>query len=153
LHRGFTLIEILVVIAIIGLIAGTVTAALNSARAKGRDARRLRDIKQVAIALEQYADATGAYPVQTTATAGAAAAVLGTALSSLSPTYIDALPADPQSPTYKYYYVTSASGLSYCIGIRLENAATRSGCAAALTTSMNTITASVNTYQYGYSFQ
>lgn len=46
--RGFTLIELLVVIAIIGLLSSVVLASLNSARAKGRDARRLSDLKQMA---------------------------------------------------------------------------------------------------------
>ncbi len=45
---GFTLIELLVVIAIIGLLASIILASLNSARAKGRDARRLADLKEIA---------------------------------------------------------------------------------------------------------
>ena len=52
--RGFTLIELLVVIAIIGILASVVLASLNSARKKGRDARRVADIKQVQLALELY---------------------------------------------------------------------------------------------------
>ena|SRR3989344_7554095 len=47
-NKGFTLIELLVVIAIIGILSSVVLASLNSARAKGRDSRRVSDLKQVA---------------------------------------------------------------------------------------------------------
>ena len=53
-QKGFTLIELLVVIAIIGLLSTLAVVALNSARAKARDAKRVADIKQVQTALELF---------------------------------------------------------------------------------------------------
>lgn len=96
--RGFTLIELLVVIAIIGILSSVVLASLNSARQKGRDARRISDIKQLQLALELYYDGTGSgeYP------AAAAGTVASTLTGLTSGGYISTLPSDPGSNTYTY---------------------------------------------------
>jgi prepilin-type N-terminal cleavage/methylation domain-containing protein len=78
-QRGFTLIEMLVVIAIIGLLASVVLLALNSARSKSRDAKRAADVRQIMTALELYFNDCGSYP--SSAVAGIA---MGTANQSLS---------------------------------------------------------------------
>lgn len=62
MKKGFTLIELLVVIAIIALLSTLSVVALNSARVKSRDARRLSDIKQIRTALEMYFDQNDKYP-------------------------------------------------------------------------------------------
>ena len=46
--KGFTLLETLVVIAIIGLIGSVVFVSLNNARRKGADAKRKIEISQIA---------------------------------------------------------------------------------------------------------
>src|SRR6056297_2839321 len=52
--KGFTLIELMVVVAIMGLLAALAVISLNNARARARDARRISDVKQVQTALELY---------------------------------------------------------------------------------------------------
>ncbi|MFT5179891.1 MAG: prepilin-type N-terminal cleavage/methylation domain-containing protein [Candidatus Paceibacteria bacterium] len=60
--KGFTLIELLVVIAIIGLLSSVVLASLNTARARGNDAKRLSEMRSIMTALELYYNDNGRYP-------------------------------------------------------------------------------------------
>ncbi|HVU75597.1 MAG TPA: type II secretion system protein [Candidatus Paceibacterota bacterium] len=120
--RGFTLIELLVVIAIIGLLSSVVLASLNGARKKGRDARRLSDMKQLQTALELYYSDHNAYPVATSQTA------VGSALTGLVPTYITSISDDPLGGSYHYVYLSKSDGSFYCLGSISEGTAPASTC-------------------------
>lgn len=107
--KGFTLIELLVVIAIIGILSSVVLASLNSARQKGRDAKRISDVKQIQLALELYYDANGKYPNVVSTT------------TLVTPGYIAALPQDPVGNTeysYAAYYLSGGTA-SVCSGYHL----------------------------------
>lgn len=128
--RAFTLIELLVVIAIIGLLSSVVLASLNTARVKGRDARRLADIKQLQNALTLYADANGSlYPSELSTT------------TIVTPGYMPAVPVDPSTGApYLYAGIGATDCSSYHIGATLEDTAHK-----ALSADMDTSGATVCT--------
>ena len=61
-RKGFTLLEILIVVAVFGLLATLAVLSLNSARASLRDAQRLSDVSVLRAGLSQYWLETAAYP-------------------------------------------------------------------------------------------
>lgn len=60
--RGFTLVELLVVISIIAVLSSVVYANFNSARQSARDNIRKADLKDIQLALELYKAQNGRYP-------------------------------------------------------------------------------------------
>lgn len=61
-ERGFTLVEIIVVIAVIGLLSMVVFASFDDSRKKARDTARHADIQQIGAALQAYGVTYGSYP-------------------------------------------------------------------------------------------
>lgn len=120
--KGFTLIELLVVIAIIGLLATLAVVALNSARAKARDAKRVSDMKQMQTALEMYINEQNTYPVVaapltlgtagTSSTLSSGGSFSGTASGTV---YMALVPANPTPGGADYVYTSlAADGTTAC---------------------------------------
>jgi prepilin-type N-terminal cleavage/methylation domain-containing protein len=60
--KGFTLVEMLVVVSIIAIIGGFVTSAVFSGRTEARDMSRQTDLEQIKLGLKLYREAHGEYP-------------------------------------------------------------------------------------------
>lgn len=65
MKKAFTLIEILVALAIIALITGASFSAFSGARMSARDAKRKADLESIRSALELYRNQNGGYPANT----------------------------------------------------------------------------------------
>jgi general secretion pathway protein G len=83
--KGFTIIELLVVVTIIGVLATIGMVSYQAANQRARNGRREADIEQIRSALEMYRADTSTYPV-------------GASMAALSPTYINPIPHDPMCP-------------------------------------------------------
>lgn len=128
-YRGFSLIELLIVITIIALLATIVLATLNSARERARDTSRVNDINQVVTALELYrADNGGTYPPSPAS--GSDRYFLATLADDLVPTYLPKIPVDPQAGStnngYRYCRPNGQEG-AYQIVVKLEKNRTPQG--------------------------
>ncbi|OGK66308.1 hypothetical protein A2313_03640 [Candidatus Roizmanbacteria bacterium RIFOXYB2_FULL_41_10] len=119
---GFTLMEILVVIAMIGILATIIMGTYLTSLKRGRDNRRKQDLEQVGRALELYYAQNNTYPTMEEV-------IWGSPLYNPADNtrfYMKQLPVDPSDPdgdTYNYYYNSSEldSYQSYQLYSCLEN--------------------------------
>jgi prepilin-type N-terminal cleavage/methylation domain-containing protein len=119
--RGFTLMELLVVIAIISLVAAVVFAAAGNVRAKGKDARRMADLRQTKVALERYKIDNGRYPpsanfYNSECTTGGSLP-RSSVIPGIVPNYLPEVPQDPDmnrtAPSNCVVYMASPDGSDY----------------------------------------
>lgn len=109
---GFTLIELIVVIAVVGVLATVITSYLGAARNRGNDSRRVSDVKQIQSALELYYSNHQSYPV--------------TLNLLIADGDIASIPTPPKGLTGEITYKYSALGAgsdcnSYHLGVTLDD--------------------------------
>ncbi len=117
--RGFTILEMLVVIAFVGILAAIAIYALNITRAGTRDSKRLSDVSVMRAALSQYWLQQATYPQSApvdlgkpeTSTDKLAVGGFVAADNPASPVYLNSVPRGPGSNEY-YRYHGSSSGYS-----------------------------------------
>jgi len=61
-HKAFTLVELLVVVAIIGILVSLLLPAVNAARESGRRIQCANNLRQIALASQAYCEAVGVFP-------------------------------------------------------------------------------------------
>ncbi len=139
-NKGFTIVELLVVIALIAILLILVLVNLNKNRALARDNIRIADIDSIRLALDEYRAACGVYPATLEVTAdngrtGSCSKTLGDFIAQIptNPTYSDgnnqyyqSHSSSPYIDEEKYMYFgmsnTSINGpcFDYIIGVQLE---------------------------------
>ena len=113
-NKGFSLIELMVSIAIVAILTALIIVNIASAREKARDAKRISDIAQIQLALEQYFTKNGSYPTS-----------VNNYVSEIYPAYISIQPKDPSSnSTADYVYAPDPGNnyYDYLLRVKLEKA-------------------------------
>ena len=121
--KGFTLVELMIVITIIAILATIAVVSFTRVQKQARDTKRKEDMRSIITALQAYYTEKTTYPVSVTP--GAAT----TALAALRPTYISVIPTAPTGSSgtnTNYMYVSDNLGSKYSICADLE-APTASG--------------------------
>jgi len=117
--RGFTLIEMLIVITIIAVLASMILVGMGGARAKARDARRIGDLHNVQNALELYYANNGTYPTGTYNSPTEWDTFAGILINANIG--VHRIPKDPlDNNTYYYRYEANSDGTNYVLGAQLE---------------------------------
>lgn len=109
-NHGFTMIEMMIVIAIIGILATVGVGNFLTTQARARDARRRADMQAIQKGFEQYYLQGSAY--------GATCGVM-LADTALFP---QGAPTDPKNTSPNVYSSSNCSTSTYCYCARLERA-------------------------------
>jgi len=119
-QKGFTIVELLIVIVVIAILAAIVIVAYNGVQNRAYDNRRLVDMNNIQKALEIYKIQNGDYPAPTSAnedsTGWETSYVTGKFLAPLITSgAVSAVPVDPiNNSTYFYQYYRYNAGQYGC---------------------------------------
>lgn len=121
--KGFSLVELLIVMVIIAILSALSIFALQGARESGRDAQRKADIEAIRSALEIYKADCNSYPASLPVSGSLTASCPNPA------TYLEEIPSDPISGRTYSYNSSGTPATSYTLCAALEGETTAvSGC-------------------------
>lgn len=116
--KGFTMIELLVSLAIIAVLFTAVMVLVGGFKEKSRDSRRMSDVREINKALTLYANSNGGFPISSSQIVITGEDIVSNALETAG--FITAVPSDPIHPTNSYAYQTDIKGNSFIISFCLE---------------------------------
>ena len=108
-HQGLTLIELLIVIAIIGILSGITVAVINPTKQKdtARDGVKISNLQNAAMAIESYFAGEGTYPTNNS----------GVPAGAMLSTYLTSWPGSE----YRYYTMREGNIDFFCVGVANSN--------------------------------
>ena len=109
-EKGFSFIELIVVVTIILVLTVAGTVSYQGASRRSRDSRRMSDLQKLAISLEVYKQEEGTYP-------GASG---GMPANLVELEYIQELPSDPKAD-FNYLYNPGTNSYSYALYAQMED--------------------------------
>lgn len=134
MKKGFTLVELMIVMAILSTLVGLIGSGFRSSQIRGRDAKRKSDLKQISAALELLVSDHGNYPNGDAAgkieacpfdASGGTSSACSWGVGDMSDgktLYLKKVPQDPASGISYFYRVPSGSNnQKFQIFAHLEN--------------------------------
>ncbi len=120
LRQAFTLVELLVTIAIVGILASITVTSFSNHKEKARDARRISELQSIRDAINLYFEENGSFPNN---------------LNDIASLFDNTLPKDPKT-NLDYVYVkintTPPTPKGYCLLAILETVQSSGDCSVSI---------------------